>query len=54
VLVSALVLAALAATFGEIPEAGLYVTAIITNVASIAAGAALIIVFRNIYARAIA
>jgi hypothetical protein len=54
VLVSALVLAALAGTFAEIPEAGLYVTAIITNVARIAAGAALMIVFRNIYARATA
>ena len=51
VLVSALVLAMLAGTFGAIPEVGAYVTAIITNVASIAAGAALIIVFLNIYAR---
>ena len=51
VLVSALVLTALAGTFGGIPQAGPYVTAIISNVAAIAAGAALMIVFRNIYAR---
>ena len=51
VLVSALVLQAVAGTFGGIPQAGGYVTAIITNVAVLAAGAALMIVFRNIYAR---
>jgi len=51
VIVSALALQALAATFGTIPEVGGYVTAIIGNVGSVVAGAALMIVFRNIYAR---
>lgn len=51
VLVSALVLRYLADTFGTIPTAGEYVTAIIGNVATVAAGAALMIVFRNIYNR---
>jgi hypothetical protein len=52
VLVSALVLRYLVDTFGTIPTAGEYVTAIIGNVATVAAGAALMIVFRNIYNRA--
>ena len=52
VLVSALVLRYLADTFGTIPTAGEYVTAIIGNVATVAAGAALMLVFRNIHNRA--
>lgn len=51
VIVSALALRYLAETFGTIPTAGEYVTAIIGNVATVAAGAALMIVFRNIYNR---
>jgi hypothetical protein len=51
VLVSALVLQAAAHTFDTIPSAGGYVTAIIDNVAIVAAGAALMIVFRNIVKR---
>jgi hypothetical protein len=51
VIVSALALRYLAETFGTVPEAGTYVTAIIGNIATIAAGAALMIIFRNIYAR---
>jgi len=51
VIVSALALNVLAATFATLPEAGLYVTAIIGNVGTLAAGAALMIIFRNIYAR---
>ena len=51
VLVSALVLRALVDTFATVPEAGQYLTAIIGNVATIAAGAALMIVFRNIAKR---
>ena len=51
VLVSALVLRFLADTFGTIPSAGEYVTAIVLNVATVAAGAALMIVARNIFNR---
>ena len=51
VLVSALVLRYLADTFGTIPSAGEYVTDIIGNVATVAAGAALMIVARNIFNR---
>ena len=51
VIVSALALKYLAETFMAIPQAGGYVTSIIGNVAALAAGAALMIVFRNIYAR---
>ena len=51
VIVSALALRVLAETFATIPAAGMYVTAIIGNIAAIAAGAALMIIFRNIYAR---
>ena len=52
VLVSALVLRYLVDTFATVPEAGQYITAIIGNVATLAAGAALMIVFRNIVKRA--
>ena len=51
VIVSALALNYLANTFATLPEAGLYVTAIISNIGALAAGAALMIVFRNMYAR---
>lgn len=51
VLVSALALKYLADTFGTLPAAGDEVTSIIGNVAAVVAGAALMIVFRNIYAR---
>ena len=51
VIVSALALKYFAETFGAIPQVGGYVTSIIGNVALIAAGAALMIIFRNIYGR---
>jgi hypothetical protein len=51
VIVSALALTALAGTFATVPTAGEYITAIIGNVGTLAAGAALMIVFRNIYGR---
>jgi hypothetical protein len=52
VLVSALVLRVLVDTFATVPEVGQYLTAVIGNVATVAAGAALMIVFRNIVKRA--
>ena len=52
VLVSALVLRYFSGTFGAIPEVGDYVTSILGYISMLAAGAALMIVFRNIYARA--
>jgi hypothetical protein len=52
VIVSALALKYLGDTFGAIPQVGGYVTSIIGNIALLAAGAALMIIFRNIYARA--
>ena len=51
VIVSALALKYFADIFGAIPQVGGYVTSIIGNVALIAAGAALMIIFRNIYGR---
>jgi hypothetical protein len=51
VIVSALALKYFADSFGTLPQAGGYVTSIIGNVALIAAGAALMIIFRNTYAR---
>ena len=51
VIVSALALKYLADLFMTLPQAGVYVTDIITNIAALAGGAALMIVFRNIYAR---
>jgi len=51
VIVSALALKYFGDIFGAIPQVGGYVTSIIGNVALVAAGAALVIVFRNIYAR---
>jgi hypothetical protein len=51
VIVSALALKYFADTFGTIPQVGLHVTAIIANIGLIAAGAALMIIFRNTFAR---
>ena len=51
VLVSALVLTALAHAFDAIPEVGSYLTAIYANVGVFAAGAALMIVSRNVVNR---
>jgi len=51
VLVSALVLNLLGHAFDPIPAIGPYVGAIIANVGIVLAGAALAIVFKNIYAR---
>jgi hypothetical protein len=51
VLVSALVLNLLGHAFDTIPAIGPYVGAIIANVGIVLAGAALAIVFKNIYAR---
>lgn len=52
VIVSALALRAFSGTFGAIPNIGNYVTTILTFISILAAGAALMIVFRNLYARA--
>jgi hypothetical protein len=51
VIVSALALKYLAETFGTVPQVGVHITAIIANIGMIAAGAALMIIFRNIYGR---
>ncbi|HVS24941.1 MAG TPA: hypothetical protein VMU03_14530 [Gammaproteobacteria bacterium] len=51
VIVSACALKYLGDTFGAIPQVGGHVTTIIGNIALLAAGAALMIIFRNIYAR---
>jgi hypothetical protein len=51
VIVSALALRALASTFDTLPAAGSYVTAILGNLATLAAGAALLIILRNMYER---
>lgn len=51
VLVSALVLTYLADTFDGIPAAGSYITMILGNFADVAAGAAIMIVLRNVYTR---
>jgi hypothetical protein len=51
VLVSALVLNVLGHAFDTIPAIGPYVGAIIANIGIVLAGAALAIVFKNIYAR---
>ena len=52
VIVSALALRYFSGTFGAIPEVGNYITSILTFISMLAAGAALMIIFRNIYARA--
>lgn len=51
VLVSALVLSTLANTFDVIPEAGSYLTAIFASIGVFAAGAALMIISRNLVKR---
>jgi hypothetical protein len=51
ILATALVLNVLAHTFDTIPAIGPYVGNIIVNVGVVLAGAALAIVFKNIYAR---
>ncbi len=51
VIVSAVALAALSGTFGGIPVAGPSLTAIIANIGALAAGAALLIILRNVYGR---
>ena len=51
VIVSAVALTALAASFSELPAVGTYVTSIIANVGHVAAGAALFIILRNVVTR---
>ena len=51
VIVSAIALATLSGTFGGIPAAGPSLTAIIANIGAMVAGAALLIILRNIYGR---
>lgn len=51
VIVSALALHTVANTFNGIPSAGPPITAILGNFAVLAAGAALLIIVRNMYAR---
>ncbi len=51
VMVSALVLTGLAHTFDAIPAVGSYLTAILAGIGVLAAGAAFMIILRNLYAR---
>ncbi len=51
VMVSALVLTGLASTFDAIPGAGSYLTSIFAGIGVLAAGAAFMIILRNLYAR---
>jgi hypothetical protein len=51
VIVSALALSALAGTLNAIPSVGGYLTTIVSNLGVILAGAAIMIILRNIYAR---
>jgi len=51
VIVSALALTALAGALGSIPAIGSHLTSIISNLGVVAAGAAIMIILRNIYAR---
>jgi hypothetical protein len=51
VIVSAVALTALAASFSELPAVGTYLTSIIANVGHVAAGAALFIILRNVVTR---
>jgi hypothetical protein len=51
VIVSALALTALAHTFDAIPQVGSYLSTIVSNLGVLAAGAALMIILRNMYAR---
>ena len=52
VIVTALALAAFAGAFGVVPQIGSYLSAIVGNLGALTAGAALMIIFRNIWARA--
>jgi hypothetical protein len=51
VIVSALALHMVANTFNGIPEAGAAITTILANFGTLAAGAALLIIVRNMYER---
>src|SRR5678815_394920 len=51
VLVSALVLAALAHNFDVVPSVGTYISTILTNISLVVTGVAVMIILRNIYAR---
>jgi hypothetical protein len=51
VIVSALALTALAGTLSSIPAVGTHLTSIVTSLGLTAAGAAITIILRNIYAR---
>lgn len=51
VMVSALVLASLSHTFDAIPQLGSYLATILSSIGVFAAGGALMIILRNIYAR---
>ena len=51
VMVSALVLTGLTGTFGSVPAVGTYLAAILANIGVVVTGVAVMIIFRNIYAR---
>ncbi|HKE43197.1 MAG TPA: hypothetical protein VKB41_01545 [Steroidobacteraceae bacterium] len=51
VIVSALALATLSHSFDAIPQVGSYISTILSNLGVLAAGAALMIILRNMYAR---
>jgi hypothetical protein len=51
VIVSAVALATLSGTFGGIPVAGPSLTAIIANIGAMVAGAAVLMILRNVYNR---
>jgi hypothetical protein len=51
VIVSALALTALAATLSAIPAAGTYLSSFVGSLGVLAAGGAIMIILRNIYAR---
>ena len=48
VIVSALALPALAASFNALPSVGVYITSILGNVGHVVGGAALLIILRNV------
>jgi len=51
VIVSAMALMGFAHLFGSVPEVGQYLSAILANAGLLAAGAALMIILRNVYSR---
>ena len=51
VLVTAVVLTALAGTFNAVPAVGTYISAILANIGVLVVGVAVMIILRNIYAR---